>query len=462
MVFALRDVSLIVAAAGAVVYTVVAGHAQLAVVAVFAVFAVRFVPQVVHITSRLPAFMGRLEVAWLLVLSSTLSIDSLTADEVFSGSLTRAHFIRFSLSILALLLVLPNIQKWFKGEKHSLWFGRLSGWFLIYIGFALASAFWSEGRFSSLGKTFEMLVALAVVFAVAAQPDAERKLKSLFGVTIAFTAFLLTVILFGYLAFPDEFTYRLRLGGSRVLIGGPVPLTSNAIARFGATIATVALAFALQARRRSSDRFLALMVVGFGCVFPFLAEGRTGLAAFAVSALVLVFLQRPSLLLLLLPLGGYAVANFSGAAWEFFRRGQNLEQFASLSGRVGWWTAGWHALWQQPLTGYGFGVGGRAVFAQLGGTTAGIHNGFLEVALGIGVVGFAVWFTVFAWWFLQAWRNLLKNKDTPIYIVCVPMLFATVLSTGAGSWVSAELGLFLIVMLLIDRQLSERASAKRT
>ena len=102
-----------------VTYTVVAGYWGVGLVVTLAVFAVHLAPPVGRITGTFLKSVDRLSVAWLLALSATLSVNTLTPDQVFSGSLGRAQLIRFTLLTLALLLVLPNIYKWLKGEGRG-------------------------------------------------------------------------------------------------------------------------------------------------------------------------------------------------------------------------------------------------------------------------------------------------------------------------------------------------------
>jgi O-antigen ligase len=89
---------------------------------------------------------------------------------------------------------------------------------------------------------------------------------------------------------------------------------------------------------------------------------------------------------------------------EFFRRGQSDELFASLSGRTNWWDLGFYYLQQRPVLGYGAYAGSRfVVLSALGyDLTSSIHNAWLEILLGSGIVGFipaalafiSVWFVI--------------------------------------------------------------------
>ena len=177
---------------------------------------------------------------------------------------------------MALLLVLPNIYGWLEGEKRGLWVGGVGKLFLIYLGIALFSTLWSVGRIATLGKVFELFVALFVVFAVAAQPDAEKRLKRLFFLTLSFAAVILFVNLVGYFVAPEQFRGYLRVSDSYRMTAGFTALASNAMSRLGAIIALSALAFAIEREPGLLERLLALLLVGFGFLFPILTEGAYG------------------------------------------------------------------------------------------------------------------------------------------------------------------------------------------
>ena len=445
-----------------VTYTVIAGRWGLGLAVTSAIFMVHLVPLGARVVNSLLESVDRFGVAWMLALSATFSVATLTPDQVFSGSLGTAQLTRFALLILALLLVLPNLYRGLKGESKGLWCGGISKLFLAYLGVALLSTLWSVGKIATLGKVFELSVALLIIFATAAQPGAETRLKKLFFLTLSFAGFILFVNLVGYFVAPEHFRAYVRLTGSTQMVAGFTPLASNAMSRLGATIALCALAFAVEHKKSLLERLLALLIVGFGCSFPILAEGRTGVATFLLGALVLVLVRRPLLSILFLPVVAYVASAYVNTFWQFFKRGQPDELFLSLTGRVDWWLAGWHTFLRQPLTGFGYGVGSRVVFTGFErDATAFIHNGFLEVALGVGIIGFTLWFVTLLRWFFDVGRRLLEGRDAPIYSFGVPLLFATFLSSGAGGWLSTELGLFLIIVTLLDLQSASERRARQ-
>ena len=89
----------------------------------------------------------------------------------------------------------------------------------------------------------------------------------------------------------------------------------------------------------------------------------------------------------------FALLLFTGIAdtfWEFFQRGQDRKYFVTLSGRTDLWALGWEVFKDSPLVGYGAYAGARfGVLSQVGsvGSWSTILNTWLEVLLGVGIIG---------------------------------------------------------------------------
>jgi O-antigen ligase len=90
---------------------------------------------------------------------------------------------------------------------------------------------------------------------------------------------------------------------------------------------------------------------------------------------------------------------------------------SGLTGRVPLWTSCWHALTQRPWFGYGYGAfwhGWSApstqVFLENPWRPPHAHNGPLDLALGIGVVGSAIWVLAVAQALLRSMRALTATR----------------------------------------------------
>ena len=91
---------------------------------------------------------------------------------------------------------------------------------------------------------------------------------------------------------------------------------------------------------------------------------------------------------------------------QFFMRGQDPEYFANLSGRTVMWARGIEVLKESPILGFGGYAGSRfAVLTKLGiykGSS--ILNTWLEILLGVGIIGAVFVFAAF----FRTWFNILK------------------------------------------------------
>ena len=405
--------------------------------------------------------INRAELAWIFVLLASMSIDSLSVDEVLSGTLRSAHFIRLLCLLFALVLLLPNIFYIRRVFISTIFSGKLTKLFTIYLIFAFSSALWSVSPIITLGKSFEISVALLIILLVAAKKNGKAKLERLFILTLAFIGILLTTIFFGHLFYPATFRTYLYLKEGYIISSGVLPISSNAISRFGALICVVTISVLFTHRYTFNDRIFLIAVIIFSGFFPFFAEGRTGITSLLISFLILIITQKKFWFFFLAPFVFFIILKNFEQLSNFFLRGQTRDLFIGLSGRADWWIKGIDVFFQKPIFGYGFGVGGRVTFQQIDNVFAsGIHNGFLEVALGVGFVGFSIWVIVFLFYFYYSFSNFLLGKDIHLHSTSISIGFATFLSSGAGGWMSPELGLFLIVIKILDVDMASKTEKK--
>lgn len=390
---------------------------------------------------RFAGATNRLELAWLALWAGTISFAQRTAAESLSGAIDATHLQRVAFVGLATLLVASTIGRLRLPRSEPLTL------MLLYGGVALASTLWSASPVATAGKAAELLVAVLVVWQTARLPDAPLRLLRLFDWALLFNGALLLVALAGYVVAPTLFS-EPSVGFFRHQLAAPY-MSANAVAVLGATIAIVAFARVLLLRpghgRRATYAIIALVFAGF----PFLAQGRTGIAILAVGVSVLMLRRRPSLAtLIVFPalaiLGVMLLTELS----SFILRGQNPTQVETLSGRTRLWDAAIAGIADSPWVGAGFGIGGREVFAKeellgFGETISSVHNGLLEVLLGTGVLGFVVWAPAVLWGVGQGLRLLAVNRELDLAILVVPWVARTVMSTGLGGWLDPMIGTFL-------------------
>lgn len=401
-------------------------------------------------------YLGRLEVAWIVLLLSTLSVDTLDAAGAIAGEMRQAQLLRGVAVIFVIGLCLPNIRRAMTGAGRSLYLGYGSLLLGGYVVVAIASVAWTASPIVTAGKSMELMAALLVVASIAAQHNPEQRLINLFKITIIFILSLLMIIGIGYMINPDLFSRTIRMTGDSILSGGSLAVSSNAISRYGAYVSLFFLAvlFFVPQKSRINVALISALIL-FGAFMSILSHGRTGLAAIAVGTVILLSLRKPSVgifsILVLAPVSFMGFPEFWMEIMDFLRRGQTDEMVLGLSGRVDWWSAGLDAYRQQWFAGYGYGIGSRVAFLSIGITNvSGAHNGIIEVFLGVGLAGGLIWMTLFLLFYVRSAIALMQARNTPYFIASVPLLFATILSSGIGGWWSPELGLFFILIFLQD------------
>ncbi len=152
------------------------------------------------------------------------------------------------------------------------------------------------------------------------------------------------------------------------------------------------------------------------------------------------------------------VAAFASAAWLVSLLGRDL----SFSGRSGLWAPSMEYITEKPWLGYGY----RALFAsespesldlwrEIGFRAAHSHNGPIEVALGLGVIGLALFLVVYLSTLTSALRYL-KTNDVALFAVIfllLQLVVAVVEPVFDRDWFTVVV---VIRMLLFRMQSDER------
>jgi len=174
-----------------------------------------------------------------------------------------------------------------------------------------------------------------------------------------------------------------------------------------------------------------------------------------VSTAVLLFLYRRVLFTLAIAPVGVALGGlYFRQIIDVLSRDQVQGSLNTMTGRTTFWAAGMKAWLAEPITGYGFGVGGR--FVALKSIDADefthLHNGFLEALVGVGLLGFVPF--MFAVLRVVVWsaRSLLRRVDTAFAILPIPLILQNLVGLGFGAWLNVNLMLFALLVALVDAQ----------
>ena len=347
-------------------------------------------------------------VAWSLALASglvyTLSRQvRFSASDAGSDNVVQLAFLTLCAGTIFLV-----------GSKHRFVFvnALTNGILAIFSTFALwgvITTLWAVSATLTLYKAcayFLMMGLFAfVVFQVRRSSRESHNqllaLKSLFDWNW-FTLFLLLTSVYAGMAIWPDYAIVHGVGTLGFQVLGALPgISSNSVAELGGILAIVALT-RMVLRPKSTLFYLPLF--GFSLVTMVLAQGRSGILAFVVAAIMVLGASRRFALLACVSLPVAALyTGFSGVIEAFFVRGRTAETLQSLDGRTVYWTASWEALQERPLGGFGAYGGGRYVTQTALGSddmAATVHNAYVETAVGTGLIGLSILLLgVVATWF---------------------------------------------------------------
>jgi O-antigen ligase len=397
------------------------------------------------------------EWAWLLLCLSGLTFAQRTANESLSGTIGATDTTRLGLLSLALIIVTVQLKHLPRFALNPI------SVFLIYVTMAICSSVWSESPVNTLGKAAELLGAVVIVWMAMARSDGEVRLRRLAYWVIAEIVAALLYVTIGNLLDLDGFHEAAPRSALFAYSWASPRISSNLISQIGALLSLFCLA--LLSEKRGGSLFLIVGCVT-GAVFPALSQGRTGMVSLAVGTVLILVRKFPVLSVVAAgPIAGLATALFGDKLVTLFLRGQDNALLFSLSGRTTWWELGWTAFLRRPLIGAGWGVGSRVAVREFGGIVMAdvstLHNGLLEVLLGVGLVGFAIWACVVIWSYGLATAAYLKNHLVAFVVGLVVCATATLLSTGVGSGLDFITQYFLAVTALLWVQRQQQVTTAR-
>ena len=244
-----------------------------------------------------------------------------------------------------------------------------------------------------------------------------------------------------------------------VQVQGVFPnVASNGVGDLGANLSILAIN-RLHSRTGSNARRAAyglLLVVSL--ITLILAQTRSAILALLIGCVVILILSKRigaiGLLFVVLAIVGTVAGD---ALLTYFMRDQSTEMFLSLTGRTTWWEASWAKIVERPLLGYGAYAGARfAALASLGfNTTATVHNSYMEVLLGTGILGLIPFLMMLGgtWiWLISALRRpLLREEEKELGLEAVGLLtMATVRSIFTANIVWHASMDFLLVLGYVE------------
>ena len=407
--------------------------------------------------------LTRVQIATILALLGTHTFAATAAaEDVLANPLVVERMVRGVLSAGAVLVIGPLVFR--RMTKPTIRNPRATTAIGLYLLVAAVSTLYSAAPVPTAAKFLELAVGFVIVLTIVIGPDAQAELRRMVRFVVSLEAALVAGAILGFFLLPGVFAISASRPGFLLdQTMSPPYAHSNALSASGALVASYAFAVFLTAENRR-ERVRWGVLSGIGTMGLLLASGRQGVLIWLAAVTVLLFVHRRTLFTLVVTPAAAAILALNwDTLWSVLTRGQGMGQIESLSGRLAFWESAIEAWWQQPMTGYGFGAGGRFVaLARIGSSQVShLHNGYLEALVGVGLLGviplaYAVYRT--ARWALRCLRN---RVSTPEAILVIPILIHTAFSLGFGGWLKADFMILAALVGLADWELRRKTHPPR-
>lgn len=279
-------------------------------------------------------------------------------------------------------------------RRPAVW--RTSGspvrWMLLFGLMAAVSAFWSVNWFVSLWKGFEVLTLVMLAVALGGSVDSPERARGAVNVLALGLLAVWCTVIASVVLFPRQ-AFDVSESGVRMANGLFPLITSSSVGSIGAILTVLGLAKLVGSRSGQALptdlplRFWGLLM-SCGVVGLLLSHSRTTIIASAIGALFLVMVFKRyalAFVVVLLSSALYLMSSAPEVLTEYMLRGQTQEQFYALTGRTHFWESVWTSIEQAPLIGHGYYAGQRVLMG-----TSTVDNAYLEVLLGLGALGLAI------------------------------------------------------------------------
>lgn len=287
-------------------------------------------------------------------------------------------------------------------------FRGVFGWFTLLGLWNLGSTAWSVFPAWTAYRSIEYLVLVWLAAYTAYSVTTARDLERWANLVFFWIAALIIAVWLGAVIAPARAFRPSSFLGNALLpvsLHGVLPaINANSVGMYAGVLGLVSGGRFLQYRRRA---WLVVFVVSL--VTMCLAQGRSAWLGFAVGAVLLIILRRQYVLAVVLTVALCCVVyNYRGTrdfAWDYFRRGQSVDQFSRFSGRRSAWEYTYAKVARDArFTGFGAYAGGRfAVLPEIGGWSS-LHSGWLETLAGSGFIGV----TLLAAGVVRTWLSLVR------------------------------------------------------
>jgi len=280
---------------------------------------------------------------------------------------------------------------------------RSLSWLMLYALIAMASASYSLYPLLSFYKGFEVAVFVILGLYIGNSLFSWMDVQDIINILLFWLWYYVVSALIGGIVAPSM-SWVLREGGgplSNVLTGVIPDINANTLTQVSGIVSCCLLAFVFHVSKMSQKIvFMLMFFVAILCAI--LSHSRTSLLAILICILfIMIMYKKKNLLLIIGVLSGPLFLFFalSDVIIAYFMRGQTMDELSSLSGRMYFWPLVLTWVYKSPFIGHGFYSSQKFLLG-----TSTVDNTYLEVLLGIGIVGLSVFCVAVLAILINLWR----------------------------------------------------------
>ncbi|WP_129127853.1 O-antigen ligase family protein [Geomonas oryzae] len=267
--------------------------------------------------------------------------------------------------------------------------------FAIYGLLAMLSGTYSLFPMLSMYKAFEVITFVALGLAVGAYLHTWRDIEDAVNIVLVSVWYLVLSASVGIaLAHKEALGNPLVDNSFTFTFGGVFPaINPNSLTQFSGILAVCVISWLFTQQRHNSYIGLSIILC-VSITTMILAHSRTSLFAFiAATTLVVITYRKILLAASFITLGAFMtlVLPLCDFLMSYFMRGQSSEHFTSLTGRTLFWPLVLDQVYKSPIVGHGFYASQFMLFG-----VPSVDNTYLEVLLGLGIIGLAAFSIVVA------------------------------------------------------------------
>jgi len=281
-------------------------------------------------------------------------------------------------------------------------------WTAVYACIAMISSVYSSNKMLTLFKGFEVFTTITVMLALSKYLIEKQNIDDFFGINMVPLLFLSFTSLAGAVLLPGQALSHTGTGGifALVLMGVAPLVNSNTLTQISGLVFVLLLNEFLQ-NKAINRRVSTFIIMVLFLLIAILAHSRTSLLAIMVSiSFVLVRNGAVGFAAFIAWIAAIfaLIGPLREVIFSFVYRGQKTALFYSLSGRTDFWPLAWSKVVQSPIFGHGFYAAQREIFG-----ISSVDNTYLEVILGVGVIGL-VFFVMGIYFLALSLFGLLRKK----------------------------------------------------